>query len=602
MLLSEYVAMFFAQQGVKHAFGVTGGASIHLLHAFENNPDTVPVCMHHEQSAAMSADGYARLTGHVGVAFGTSGPGAMNLITGIAGAWFDSVPSVYLTGQVTTFRAKGTSGVRQFGFQETDILPMVQPITKYCCQIRDASDIRKELEKAIHIATSGRPGPVLIDIPDDLQRTEIDVEKLAGYVPETPASPDEPEAGKLAELSGLLAKAKRPVLIFGWGVQLSGARNKALDLAEKWQIPVLTTWAAKDIMPAEHPLCVGTFGTHGTRAGNFTVQNSDLVISVGSRLSTRETGSPLTSWARAADLVVVDIDENELGKFETFGKPLRLGICADAAATISGLLEFDVTPHHDWTDWLERIDGWKRNYAPSRGNVAGGIDPYDFMSQLSRHLPSTANIFSDTGCTVAWLMQAFAGKPEQRILHDFNNTAMGWGLPAAIGGALAFPSTPTVCLVGDGSLMMNVQELSTLSLHNLPVKVFLLDNDGYSMVKQTEEQWLRGKNVGTSVTSGLSFPDFRELAGAFKLPFLSVTEPDGLPAFFEEAMQINGPAFLHVRIPPEARVVPQVKYGYPIEDAEPLLPRPEFLSNMLVDPMPKSLEPIDPAAANETGV
>jgi acetolactate synthase-1/2/3 large subunit len=596
MLVSEYVAEFIANQKVKHAFVITGGASIHLLHALHHHPEVEPVCTHHEQGAAMAADGYARANGNLGVAVATSGPGATNLITGIAGAWFDSVPTLFISGQVTTFRLKGATGVRQFGFQETEVLPMVKPITKYCVQIRDAQNIRYELEKACSIARSGRPGPVLVDIPDDLQRTEIDPETLGGYTAFDAVADLTPSAMQLQQLTQLLDRAERPVLILGWGIRLAGGCDQAISLAEKWGIPVLTSWAAKDMIDAAHSLCVGTFGTHGTRTGNFTVQNADLVISIGARLSTRETGSPLSSWARGAKKVIIDIDESELGKFSKFDCPLELPIHSDAKNAINAFAQNIEAPSGRWHDWLATISGWAVKYPvlDFDREADHGLNPYLLMSVLSGITPSNALIYSDTGCSIAWLMQGFRQKLGQRIYHDFNNTAMGWGLPAAIGGAFASPDKPVICVAGDGSFMMNLQELSTLVHHRLNLKVILIDNGGYSMVRQTEEQWLDGVNIGTSVESGLSFPDFRKVSDGFGLTYLCVESNDELPEKLSELLAADGPALLQVMVPHGQRVVPQVTYGYPLEDSEPHLPRAEFAANMIVTPMPRSLEPTDP--------
>src|ERR1043166_1450968 len=263
MKLSDYVADFLSRQGIGHAFVISGGASIHLLHSVANHPKIQHVCPHHEQAAAMAADAYARVTGNLGCAISTSGPGATNLITGIAGAWFDSVSVLYLTGQVTTFRMKGETGVRQLGFQETEIIPMARPITKYAVQLLDKTRIRYELEKAIHIAKSGRPGPVLIDIPDDLQREMIETEKLEGFTPdEKAASVPAPNDQEITRALALIAKAKRPVLVLGWGVRLAGAVEKALKLAERLGFPILTSWGAKDMVPGDHGLLAGTFGPH----------------------------------------------------------------------------------------------------------------------------------------------------------------------------------------------------------------------------------------------------------------------------------------------------------------------------------------------------
>ncbi len=595
MKLSDYVIDFVASLGIRHAFVVSGGASIHLLHSLNNRPGIMPICPHHEQAGAMAADAYARASGNLGCAIGTSGPGATNMITGIAGAWFDSVPVLYITGQVTTFRLKGDSGVRQYGFQETEIIPMVEPITKYSVQIADAAQIRYELEKAVHIARIGRPGPVLIDLPDDLQRTEIETDDLEGYTPEFSPAPA-PEARDIDQILVRLAAAERPVMIFGTGVRLAGAAAEARQLVERWEVPVLTTWGAKDLLPGDHLQNVGTFGTHGTRAGNFAVQNADFVLSIGARLSTRETGSPLSEWARGADVAVVDIDPAELRKFETFNRPVEQALVADAGATIRALLARNDASTGDLTEWAERIAGWRRDYPAVPGDATNSVDvhPYALMDGLTAAAPPDLHIFTDTGCSVAWLMQAFGVSGTQRTYHDFNNTAMGWGLPAAIGGALAL-GRQTLCLTGDGSLMMNLQEMATVAHHNLLVKTIIVDNRGYSMVRQTEEQWLGGINVGTSDDSGLGFPDWVALAESFGLSAQSVGKNADIAGALADLFAAEGPAVLHIDIHHAHRVIPQVAFGYGIEDAEPHLPRDEFLAQMIVDPLPRSKDPTDPA-------
>lgn len=593
MKLSDYVARFLAELGIKHAFIISGGASIHLLHSLHDRTDIDAICPHHEQAAAMSADGYARVTGRPGCAIGTSGPGATNLITGIAGAWFDSVPVIYISGQVATYRMKGTTGVRQMGFQETDILPMVAPITKYAVQITDTSQIAYELEKATHIAISGRPGPVLIDIPDDLQRQFVDPEALPHFVAEDQSRPS-PAEQDIESVLALIRNAKRPVMVIGWGVRLAGAEALACQVVEQTGIPVLTSWAAKDIFPADHPQLVGTFGTHGTRAGNFAMQNADCVISVGARLSTHETGTPMSSWAREAKIAIVDIDPTELAKFPAFDKPIDVAVQADAREFLQHLSR--KLPSETPTDiapWKDLIASWLQRYPVERlAPATSTVDPYALMSRLSAYMPDDEQVFVDTGCSVAWMMQAFPVRGKQRLYHDFNNTAMGWALPAAIGGSLALDSAPVTCVSGDGSLMMNIQELATIQRHKLPVRLFLVNNEGYGMVQQTQEQWLGGQYVGTSLEGGLAFPDFVALAKAFEIPTLVVNTEAEVNGVLQQAYAMNGPVFVDIRIPRTERVTPQSRFGYPIEDADPLLPRDEFLAAMIVKPMPKSQEPL----------
>jgi acetolactate synthase I/II/III large subunit len=597
--LSDYVADFLAAEGIKHVFVVTGGASIHILHSLHDRPGVEPICPHHEQAGAMAADGYARATGGMGCAVGTSGPGATNLITGIAGAWFDSIPVLYLTGQVTTFRLKGDSGVRQFGFQETEIIPMVQPVTKYSVQLSDPNRIRYELEKAVHIAQNGRPGPVLIDIPDDLQRAFVETDELAAFVSEVSEFASLPAADDIRLAVEMLSKAERPVIIFGHGIRLSGAVAEARALAELCNAPVLTTWGAKDFLPAAHLLNVGVFGTHGTRAGNFTVQNADFVLSIGARLSTRETGSPLSSWARGARTVIIDIDPSELRKFPMFERELDLSIAADAGAAIAAITEVlsvkNDTGLPDWATWRAEIAGWTRQYpvTPKDARLEGPINPYVLMEEISASAQDDTYFFVDTGCAVAWSMQGLKLRGSQRTFHDFNNTAMGWALPASIGGALALPEKSICCVVGDGSLMMNIQELATLKYHGLPIKVLLLDNGGYSMVRQTEVQWLGGVNVGTSTGSGLGFPDFIQLARSFGFETREITRNADLKKQLADIFALPGAVFVRLEIPSLQGVIPQVAFGYPIEDAEPYLPREEFFRNMKVAPLPASLNRVD---------
>jgi acetolactate synthase-1/2/3 large subunit len=597
--LAEYVAQFLAARGVRHAFGVTGGASLHILHAMASTPGIEPIFTHHEQAAAFAADAYARATGGISCAVATSGPGATNLITGIAGCWFDSVPCLFITGNVTTARAKGNSGVRAFGFQEADPVGMVSGITKYAYKLRDAGFIRYHLELAVWYATEGRPGPVLIDIPDDLQRETIDPDHLPSFTPPLVVEPawrpqrKEPLPQHLDALIAMLAAAERPVLVLGCGVHLSKAENEVLAWACGWGIPMMTSWGGRDLLSATNRLNCGTFGSHGTRAGNFTIQNADLVIAVGARLSTRETGSNLTTWARGAKLAVVDIDEAELGKFARWGRPLDLAIHADA-----GAFAFAIRPRAvkmpDWRGWLDRIASYYTNYPvvteTMRNEVT--VNPYILIEAISAKAPAGASFFVDTGCAVAWSMQALKLEITQRTYHDFNNTAMGWALPAAIGGCLALTNplpASVVCIVGDGSLMMNLQELATLRRLGLPVKIILIDNDGYSMVQQTEEQWLGGAHVGTTGPS-LGFPVWSDLAAAFDIPFQSIFLNSDIDSGLAWLFHETGPAMLRVRIDSGKRVIPQVAFGRPIEDGEPYLPRDEFARNMITPPLPISLE------------
>jgi acetolactate synthase-1/2/3 large subunit len=589
--LSDYVAKYLAEQGVRHVFAITGGASLHLIDSIAKNPDIAYVCPHHEQAGAMAADGYARASGGLGAALATSGPGGTNMITGICCSWYDSVPVLYITGQVSTTRFKGDTGVRQMGFQETDIVEMCRTITKYAVTVADAKTIRYELEKATWLAKSGRPGPVLIDIPDNIQREEVDPELLAGFcAPVSAASvaTQEALAMSVSKCLALIRTAQRPIVVLGWGVHLAKAESEALQWVQHLGLPVNPTWGAADILPEDHPLRSGTFGTHGTRFGNFAIQNADLVISIGSRLDTHMIGSPFSNFCRGGRKVMVDIDSTEIEKFARFGLHIDIPVVADAKAFFTEAIhQSKAMEPADIKPWMATIADWKLRYcaiAPAYFQ-SETLSPYVFVKHLSDAAQAGEVIFSDTGCGVAWLAQAFQFKPGQRFYSAFNNTPMGYGLPAAVGACFALDKQRIICVTGDGGLMMNIQELSTVVYHQLPIKIFVLDNHGYSMIQQTQDQWLDSKYEASSTNGGLGFPDFHALAKTLRIPAIRIQTNGDAQTHIRTFLEAPGPGFCTLEISPEERVIPQVKFGRPIEDSEPLLDRTEFLKSMLVEPL-----------------
>jgi acetolactate synthase-1/2/3 large subunit len=591
--VSDAIADFLAIRGVSHVFGVTGGASIHLLHSLRAHQATKPIFVHHEQAAAMAADGYARVTENFGVAVATSGPGATNLITGIAGAWFDSIPCLFLSGQVARYRLRGGIRTRQYGFQETDIVQMVEGITKFAVQVSDPDAVIPVLESALEHMGEGRPGPVLVDIPDDVQRAVITKPVIIARVSQ-PLRSGSALGREAKRVLSILQESRRPTLVLGAGMaSTTRGRRAAESLIEQLRIPTLTTWRAKDLLEANSPSYVGTFGSHGTRAGNFVIQNSDFTLVLGSRLSTRETGTPMSLWARESKVVVVDVDPGELEKFKPLGRPIALGVvgdCRDFAEELvrtAGFVGPDSRPSV-WSNWFSYVERIKADYDPvkvgERPRIEGFVDPYRFIAALAQEVPTGEHIFLDTGCTVAWTMQAFSPQRGIRLHHDCNNTAMGWALPAAIGGALAVPSRQATCLVGDGSIMMNLQEVSSLLAANCDVVTILINNFGYAMVRQTEDQWLGSVHVGTDTESGdLSFPNFSTLASAFGLPYLRIDSERSMGELLRRAFT-HRRCLVEVMVSPAARVVPQARFGFPIEDGEPMLDRREFKRNMLVQP------------------
>ena len=592
--LSDFVADFLAQQGIKYAFVLTGGADIHLIDSIAKHHKIEHVCCLHEQACAMAADGFSRMSKYLGTAITTSGPGATNLITGICSAFYDSIPALFITGQVSTFRMKGTTGARQVGFQETDVVDICKPITKYAVLLTDPKNVLYELEKCCHIAKTGRPGPVLIDIPDNLQRVEIDPSSLAHFEPSIVSNSEQDYLNdEVNQCISLINNAHRPIVIFGHGVHSAHAENEAYEFIEDCGIPFALTWATADLFPSDMDLNVGTFGTHGTRYGNFAVQNADLIISIGSRLDTKATGSPPETFAREAKKIMVDIDSNEITKFGNFGLIIDVPICCDAKLFLQKILDkIKGNRQKSFTEWISKIIEWKKDFPICLNEYfqQDQINPYVFVKSLSKFCGEEETLVIDTGCTVAWMSQAFEFKKGQRMLHDWNNTAMGWALPAAIGASLALNRKQIICVMGDGSLYMNIQELATVIKQNLPIKIFVMNNNGYSMIQQTEEQWLDSRYFASNEKGGLPIADIVSIAKAYGFNTEKIRKNSERDVVLSKIFNSNEPYFCSVEVDPISRVYPQVKFGRPNEDTEPLLDRKTFLKNMIVKPLPISLE------------
>lgn len=545
----------------------------------------------------MMADAFYRVSGKLSCAIATSGPGMTNLITGIATAFYDSVPVLFLTGNVATFRSKGDTGVRQIGFQETDAVAVCGTITNYAVLVNDPKMVLYEIEKALFLATHMRPGPVLVDIPDDIQRMDYDPKDFVRFHPTSPISIEVSNNQTVKQCAlqtvQLLKNSQRPVLILGWGVRLSKCEALIIRLINQLGIPVALTWAVRDLLPSDHSLVVGGFGTHGTRPANFAVQNADFILSIGSRLDTKATGSPPATFAREAKIVMVDIDNNEINKFKKFDKLIDVSVPADAGHFCNELLSLlDQEKPIQKSPWLNKINEWKERYPALLPEYLEDqdINPYYLIDRLSIILKENDLIFSDTGCALAWMMQAFQFKANQRFFHAFNFTPMGYGLPGAIGGSFAAPDRRMICFVGDGSIQMNIQELATLMRHNLPIKILLINNHGHGMVQQTQEMWLGGKYYATTIEGGLGFPDFVKVSEGYGIPARKLSRKSDIDSLLRWAVDSDGPTFLDIEISADKRVIPQVQFGRPNEDATPLLPREEFMGNMIVPPLPVSLK------------
>ncbi len=593
MKLSDYVIKFIEEQGIKHIFLITGGAAAHLVDSIGKNSNVGYICTQHEQAAAMAADGYSRVSENLGAAIATSGPGATNLITGICCSYFDSIPTLFITGQVATFRLRRDLKVRQLGFQEADTVEIVKPITKYASLLKDPKMIKYELEKAVYIAKSGRPGPVLIDIPDNLQREEINPGEIPSFIPRNENFEARRLEAKIDDVIKLIKTAKRPVIVLGAGVTLSKSRDKAREFVELLKFPVLLTWAVTDLFPSDHPLLVGGFGLNGSRFGNFTIQNSDLILSIGSRLDTHATGTPVNSFGRAAKKIVVDLQQEELYKFKKWGMNIDIPIKADVKYFLKIICEkIRGIQIQDISEWFKRINYWKMKYPiclPKYYKQKNKVNPYVFIKKLSKELKEGEIIITDTGESMAQTMNALEIKKGQKLFTAFNNTPMGYALAASIGACFANKRKRVICITGDGGMQINLQELATIAKHKLPIKIFLFNNHGYNMIKQTQNQWLNSNYHASSEEKGFASPDFVKVAKAYGIKAQTIKNNDKIEKRLKKVLNFKGAFLCNLEIEPKPNFL-ITKFGRPIEDISPLLDRKEFTQNMIIPPLNISLK------------
>lgn len=582
MKLADYITGYLVSQGIKYVFVVSGGAAIHMIDSVARHPKIDYICAQHEQHAGAEADGYSRISNNLGAVIVTSGPGGTNLATSIANAYYDSIPIIFLCGQVATFRIKKSPGLRQKGFQETDIVGMFKPITKYASQLLVATDIGFELEKANYFAREGRPGPVVLDIPDDLSRSEIDPRKIKHFhPPKTKRILKSNLNTQIKDLDRLIQTSSRPVLIVGAGVGIADSRREAIRFAENYHLPCAHTFGGADIMPSTHKLNIGTIGVCGPRAGNFALQTSDLVIAIGTRLSPMVTGGKPNLFAPYAKKVMIDIDPEEFIKFTRQEFILDMAICTDVKKFFT-VWEKQHKKSRLFDQWLGKIKQWENKYPICPASYISKshlVQPLVFIKELSKLAKPGDVIVGDTGANLCWLLQAWETKKNQRIISAWSHTPMGYALPASIGAAFATGKN-ILCLIGDGGLMMCIQELATVTRYNIPIKIFIFNNHGHSIQKQTLETWLEGRFEAVDVPSGLSFPDFQKAGQAFGLPTLTLNRHKNLRKKLSKILSMKGPVLVNVEIDPNARIVPMLKFGKGLENLDPPLPKEELVSLM----------------------
>jgi len=595
--VSDYIASTVADMGVQHVFAVCGGGAMHLVDSFGGCDRLQYIATHHEQAAAMAAEGYARIAGGPGAALFTSGPGGTNAVTGVYGAWVDSIPTIFVSGQVTQDTLIAGTGLRQFGIQEGNIVELVKPITKYAVTVTDPQTIRYHMEKACHLATTGRPGPVWIDVPLDVQSKLVNPEELPGFEPEETDSSCPPDMlnGLVAECARMLAQAERPVLICGYGVRLARAENTLRDVVSRVRIPCVSSWTTSDIIPYADENYVGRSGIMGSRAANFAVQNADLVLIVGSRMSIPKVGYNYKLFARAAKKIMVDIDEVELRKPSLHPD---LPICADAGRFLTTLLDRidsdDVTLSID--AWRQRCRQWKVKYPvclPEYRDNRDKVNSFYFVDRLSEKLGADAAVVTDMGTSFTCTMQTFRTKMGQRLFTSSGFSSMGFGLPGAIGACFARGRRQTILITGDGGLQMNIQELQTVVENRLPLIIFVLNNEGYLTIKLMQQNHF-GRYIGSDPSSGLSCPDIIKLAEAYGIASERIEDQPTLDARLDAVLAQEGPYICEIMMPAEQALIPRVSslklpdgriISKPMEDLFPFLDRDEFKENMIVDPV-----------------
>lgn len=591
--VSDYIADFLADNGIKDVFTVTGGGAMHLNDSFGHSDRLKCIYNHHEQACAMAAEAYTRLSGDLALVCVTSGPGGTNALTGVLGGWLDSIPMFIISGQVkreTTVWAS-EAPVRQLGDQEYNITAAVKHMTKYACMVTDEKEISYHLEKALYLAKNKRGGPVWLDIPLDVQSAVIETESLLHF---DKAELKEEKCTELTTqlLRDILSKintSKQPVIIAGSGIRLGDAHSEFIELIDKLQIPVVTAWNAHDNLWDSHSLYVGRPGTLGTRGGNFIMENSDLILSLGCRLNIRQISYNYKSFSSNAYKIIVDIDQAELDK-PTLKPDLK--ICADVKDFMKGILNepyaFNNECHAEWLRWCKNTNSRYPAVQDIYRETKSPVNPYVFVEKLFKQLNENETIITGNGSACVCTFQAAYIKKGQRLFTNSGCASMGYGLPAALGGCIANSGNRVICLEGDGSIMMNMQELATIAGNKLNIKIFVLNNNGYHSIRQTQNNIFKNELIGVNDQNGVHFPKFREVARAFELPFCIADNHDDLEYTINAALETKGPVLCEIVLDENQNFEPKLSskvlddgtiVSPDIDDMFPFLPREEYLSN-----------------------
>lgn len=605
--LADYVADFLAAKGVTDVFSVVGGGAMHLNDALGHHEALKVTYNHHEQACAIAAEAYARLENKIAAVCVTTGPGGTNALTGVVGGWLDSIPMFVISGQVrydTTARYAlqfTETPLRAMGDQEYDIVKSVEPMTKFAYMVEDPKMIRWALEKGWHLATTGRPGPVWIDIPVNFQGGYIETDELEGYDPaeDDALLPPPVDDATIQTILEKIKHAQRPVFHAGYGIRLSGGYEAFRSVAEKLNIPIVTYWNAVDLIEDEHPLYCGRAGNMGDRPGNWAIQNADLILAVGTRISIRQVGYNWQTWARAAEVIMVDIDKAELKKPTLH---VEMPVWADAKDFLTKLDAAAPSTVHAGGLWLETCQRWKKEYPavlPRQWEENGRTaNVYAFIRYLSSRLPENSLTAVSNGACCVVGNQAYVIQKGSRMANNSAVASMGYGLPAAIGTCIGGGRRNTICLEGDGSIMMNLQELQTILTNNLPIKIFLINNNGYHSIRITQTNLFgHHTKVGIGEESGdLSFPEFKKIAEAFGYRYFSASSNARMKSVVDEVLALDGPVFCEIFTDTQQvwepksstkRLEDGTLVSPPLEDLAPFLPREELEKQMFIPLMPE---------------
>ncbi|MFA4884255.1 MAG: thiamine pyrophosphate-binding protein [Desulfotomaculaceae bacterium] len=597
MRVADYIFDYFTTKGINTVFMVSGGQAMFLVDAVGRNQKIELICTHHEQTAGMSAEAYARITGKPSVALVTAGPGCVNVINGVVGAWTDSAPIIVVSGQsaLSYVEYQQNHPIRQFGIQGINIKPLVEKVTKYFVTVNDPAKILYYLGRAYHEATTGRPGPVWLDVPLDVQKMEVPERLLEEFVPERWTFDDQLLSDQVKNTFKLISQAKRPIILAGQGVRLAGSVAEFVKLSEALNIPVLTARLGIDLINSDHRLYVGRPGNYGERAANFAVQNADLILVVGCRLASALVGHNPGDFGRNAKKVYVEIDQEELNKPGI--SDLALKINDDAGRFLKEMAaQRAAFRAPDFSEWVKKCQHWKEKYPVVQASYREErpVNSYYFTDKLSEAATPEDLVLVDTGSCFHVACQTWRIKPGQRFLTTGGLSSMGYWV-AAIGACLANNKKRTICITGDGSLQMNIQEFATIKHNNLPIKVIIFNNNGYLLIRQTQKNLMEGHLVGEGPDTGVWCPDSLKIAAAYGIKGVRIDSVDGLEAKLAEVMDYDGPVICDVMTPEWQLIIPRTSseklpdgtlVAKAYEDMFPFLDRQEFLSEMIIKPEP----------------